>query len=467
MSAFSILLLSNAALSSVIHVPFKQSTKSLHKRDDTVTGSLENQKIQYEAHLKVGTPSQSLSVQIDTGSSDLWLMSSDNPYCNGETYEVDCSKGNVFDYEDSSSFSANNSDYFQILYGDKTFAIGVYAQDSISIGGAKVDNANFAVAVNASTNAVFGVGLASDEITIQENNPYRYPSFPYQLKDTGAIDSVAYSVWLNDVDARGGEILFGGIDTAKYQGQLKKLPLVPTVERYVTEFSVMMQGISLANEQGDSIQVVSGGNYPVVIDTGTSLTAVSEGMLESILSTLGNGVEYDSQAGLYTIECGSISGSVGFNISGINIEVALSDFFTYMSQDNGVCTIGFQQLPQSAEALILGDNALRFIYTVFDLENKEIALAPAKYNSSSSSIIEISSGIPSAVQASGYSSTTASAAFSYSSNTAFFAGRSGEQGGSTATASTSVTSIGSSSINAAGNLLLPPVAIIMGLWALV
>ena len=32
------------------------------------------------------------------------------------------------------------------------------------------------------------------------------------------INTVAYSLWLNDLDASTGSILFGGIDTEKYTG---------------------------------------------------------------------------------------------------------------------------------------------------------------------------------------------------------------------------------------------------------
>lgn len=51
------------------------------KRDKYLQAKLVNEQSFYMANISVGTPGQNIGVLIDTGSSDLWIMNSSNPYC--------------------------------------------------------------------------------------------------------------------------------------------------------------------------------------------------------------------------------------------------------------------------------------------------------------------------------------------------------------------------------------------------
>lgn len=57
---------------------------SIGKRANTILESLYNNRQQggYFINITVGTPPQPLSVILDTGSSDLWLLSTDTDLCN-------------------------------------------------------------------------------------------------------------------------------------------------------------------------------------------------------------------------------------------------------------------------------------------------------------------------------------------------------------------------------------------------
>jgi len=69
-----------------------------------------------------------------------------------------------------------------------------------------------------------GVGYDTNEATNDGPNGV-YPSIMDNLVADGVINRKAYSLYLNDLQANKGSIIFGGIDTTKYTGDLVALPL--------------------------------------------------------------------------------------------------------------------------------------------------------------------------------------------------------------------------------------------------
>lgn len=65
------------------------SAQVVQRRNETVPLSLHNDIDMYMATITIGTPGQEVSVQLDTGSSDLWIPSIRSDSCS----EGECTHG--------------------------------------------------------------------------------------------------------------------------------------------------------------------------------------------------------------------------------------------------------------------------------------------------------------------------------------------------------------------------------------
>ena len=54
----------------------------------TITEALANNRTLYQATVSVGTPGQSLDLDIDTGSSDVYILANDADQCNDPTVQA-------------------------------------------------------------------------------------------------------------------------------------------------------------------------------------------------------------------------------------------------------------------------------------------------------------------------------------------------------------------------------------------
>lgn len=196
---------------------------------------------------------------------------------------------------------------------------------------------------------------------------------------------------MNDLKASTGTILFGGVNKAKYLGELQTLPVVPVYDNYYS-LAIALTGVSV---QTNSSSKSYTDNLPlsVSLDTGTSLTALPESLVNKIYKDLD--VTWDEKDNAAYIDCDAANNdyNVTYSFSGAEITVGISELvldIEYSGFPSGTCMFGL--VPSQPGLNLLGDTFLRSAYVVYDLDNNEISLANTNFNPGDDDILEIGTG---------------------------------------------------------------------------
>lgn len=376
----------------------------LRRREDPVQQTLDNLETLYFANASLGTPAQTFRLHIDTGSSDLWVNAKDSQLCQQGGNQ--CGDSGTYNANDSSTYEYVNG-VFNISYADGTGASGDYATDTFRFGGQTIKELQFGIGYSSSSpEGILGIGYTINEAAVNHGGLKPYSNLPQKLVDDGTINSNAYSLWLNDLDASTGSILFGGVDTDKFHGELQTLPIIPEDGVYA-EFIIALTGMGHNNTNGSIFQ---NENVAVLLDSGTSFMYLPNNVVRSLYHTFD--AEYDASQGAAFVDCslGEQEGSLDFNFSGVTISVPINELVivTDVSRGQAVCALGIG--PAGDSVSILGDTFLRSAYVVYDLANNEISLAQTNFNATTENIQEIQNGTAGVPNATGVPNAISTAA---------------------------------------------------------
>ena len=137
-------------------------TAKLHKRGNetgSVSAKPEQWDTEYLTPVSVGTPPQKLNVQIDTGSADFWVFSSELSQQGGDVVE---SHDDIYSPAKSQSAAVLNGYSWNISYGDGSAASGSVYTDVLKVGGIAALNQTVGAASHVSSS--FLEDLNSDGI---------------------------------------------------------------------------------------------------------------------------------------------------------------------------------------------------------------------------------------------------------------------------------------------------------------
>jgi len=374
--------------------PVGRDRARLRKRaSKTVQASLANEETLYFMNATMGTPAQDLRLHIDTGSSDLWVNVASSTLCKSQGGDY-CEASGTYAPNKSTTYQYLNS-LFNITYVDGTGSTGDYATDVVKFSGVTVDNQQFGIGyTSTSQEGVLGIGYPINEVAVAYNGGKSYANLPVSLVNQGAISTNAYSLWLNDLDASTGTILFGGVNTDKFTGTLKTLPIIQE-EGVYAEFIIALTAVGANGTEGS---IATNLAEPALLDSGSSLMYLPDDITTDIYNTFG--AQYDSSQGAAFVDCSlaDADGSIDLTFSGATISVALKELVIVAGEEKGqpICIIGIS--PAEGSTPVLGDTFIRSAYIVYNIAGNDISIAQTNFNSTSDNILEITetSTIPSA-----------------------------------------------------------------------
>ncbi|KAI8060337.1 endopeptidase [Gongronella butleri] len=314
---------------------------------------------QYYGEISIGTPGQTFTVVFDTGSSNLWVPST-------QCSSIACFLHKRYDSAQSNSYVENGTS-FAIQYGTGSLE-GFISQDTVRIGDIALPHQGFAESTKepgftfamAKFDGILGLGY--DTIAVNKVVPPFYSMVHREL-----IDQQLFSVWLNDAGnaGDGGELVFGGIDDAHYKGDITYSPV-----RRKGYWEIELQDIKFGGEYAELAPIGA------AIDTGTSLIAAPSTIADLINAEIGAKKNW---AGQYLVDCDKVPSLPEFCFVFAGKDFCLEGK-DYVLNIQGQCMSGFMgmDIPEPAGPLwIVGDVFLRKYYSVYDLGNNRVGLAEA------------------------------------------------------------------------------------------
>lgn len=338
---------------------FRRAYRYSLKDDPVVIDDFEG--VQFYGPISLGTPKQDFMVIFDTGSSNLWVPA--------HNCSLSCGLKPRYQPTWSSTYVPNGT-VFSVDYASGPCS-GFESDDTVTVGNLVGTRQVFAEITNASgLGLAFFIspwdgimGLAFPSISVTGATPVFYTL----MAQNPTIQKV-FSFYLPDVAGTTGELDFGAIDPTHYTGNFVNVPLTSETYWQTTMSAFAVGGKQLVGKQN------------IVLDSGTSTLTGPTAYVDQI-AKLVNATQL--LPGRYTVPCTSVANlpTIHITIGGTTWDFAGSDYI--INDENVECMLGIMGLdmpPTVGPLWIMGDVFIRKVFTVFDVENKQLRFAYAKSN---------------------------------------------------------------------------------------
>lgn len=380
--------------SKAITVPIRRANSGMTKRSINTQTLYNEMPIAYVIDVDIGTPPQHFTLQVDTGSSDLWVPST---AC---TVDAGC-PGARYDASKSSTYK-NVSIPFNITYAlgkDQ----GFYGYDKLKIAGYTIEKQLFAavyMAMNSTEpptstpyrEGIIGLGPVDGTTLGKAGDVKGARPFIYTLYEDGLIPYPVFSVHLGNLYKKGysGSLTIGGIDDSMYTGDIDIIKVAPYYniknEPGFIWWNLLVDSFVLRGDDVHQSWKVNPKPQAFTMDTGASYSYLPGDIVESLAKTLDSNASTTDNTS-YNLACSLLNSTEKLEINFTNstnspedsttsFSVPISDLVIPLLDENNstVCTLGLFAAA-SVDEYILGLTVLRHMYLVYDLEAEIMGIA--------------------------------------------------------------------------------------------
>ncbi|KAG6033514.1 hypothetical protein E4U41_006894 [Claviceps citrina] len=310
--------------------------------------------LEYAVVVDVGTPAQSIPLNLDTGSADLWILSSDTKASMVRGQKV---------YRPRQSFTSKRlgGESWAVHYGDGASASGIVYQDTVRMGDTQVKNQAIESAVRVSEdiaddNFVSGImGMANSAA----NTVRPIPKRTYM---DNIWSQLALPVFTANLRRRApGNFNFGYINDSEHTGRVQYAPL----DRSSPLWKIAATGYWVGHKPYRH-------RIHAIVDTGTSLALLPQSVVDNFYAQV-TGAFVHPQLGLVVFPCTAELPDFWLRIGAYNGRLP-GRYVNYAPVNGSHCSGGIQTstgLPFS----VLGDVFLKAQFVVFDHGNAAVGFA--------------------------------------------------------------------------------------------
>ncbi|KAH8879079.1 Asp-domain-containing protein [Thozetella sp. PMI_491] len=326
------------------------ATKRATNGTGSAVASPEQYDIEYLTEVQIGTPAQTLKLDFDTGSSDLWVFS---------TSTASAGTGHTkFDPSKSSTAKKMTGATWSISYGDGSSSSGDVYTDVVSVGGLAVKSQAVETAKKVSQEFASFAGDGLLGLAFSTLNTIK-PKAQTTFFDT-ALSSLDQPLFTADLkhDAD-GSYNFGYIDDAAFTGEITYTAVDDSQGFWTFDSKVGSNSVN------------------AIADTGTTLMLLPDAVVEEYYSNV-SGAKLDQTQGGYTFDCDAKTPDFEFTVEGATVTVP-GEYMNYAPVDTtGKSCFGGLQSDADIGISIYGDVALKAAFVVFNGGEKTLGFAAKK-----------------------------------------------------------------------------------------
>ncbi|KAE9365897.1 acid protease [Stipitochalara longipes BDJ] len=359
-------------------------------------------------NVTVGTPGQPLTMGLATWWGDSQISNSSDAWSLG-LVNFNPTSSSTFEPDSGTSFNDTNGDGPGVWYS------GEYCHDTLSIAGNDFENFTFSFIENGAEISDYFIGLGDkvDEAVIQTGDEFAssQPTLLTYAVSKGLIQTTAYSIYFDKPNETfpSGQLLLGGVDAGKFEGGLETLATTVVTSTNTSEYehalAVSMNSLSFSPNGDLSNQHSLGPFQPFLVHPGVYSMWLPPQVATAVWTAFGATYDttIDPVKAFPIVPCSYLTNTSTLNLhlnSNIVIAVPMSDLTvrngTGVNDELGefanVCRLDILaaiSLDKTTSFNGIGTAALKYMYTVYDLQNNEISIGLRGTAAGTSNVMEI------------------------------------------------------------------------------